>query len=194
MLKKIFFLVPLCSSIIFASSIKVKENSLGIEINPIRLLLNNDNWTSVSGTLSYFDNHNGTEISMPIFYSFDKSHNAYEDEDTLLNIDLHYRRYIYTTETEGLYVGLFGRYTYLDGKARDRLGYVTIQKFGLGAEIGIKKKRIFDTPFYWGASIMLGGYLGNSNNKLKEGDFFTMELDDKQMIFDLELLKVGYEF
>jgi len=178
-----------------------QPNSWGVEINPIRLLLTNSDYFGFSGTLSHFDNTNGVEIAIPIYYLRDdrrftnEQNQHYGAVERRLNLDLHYRRYSSFAhgKTESYYVGAFARYTHLDGEANDRAGTVVVDKLGFGGEIGIRVKNIFDTPFYWGASLMIGGYVTGDNNKLSH-DMFDAGFDDRQLIVDIELLKIGYEF
>jgi len=174
-----------------------KEKSFGVEINPFRLLVSNDEWQSFSGTMSYFDNDNGIEIAMPIFYSKEKNtyyyDTPYKESETVVNIDLHYRKYFSGSRTNGAYLGAFGRYTYLDGKVDYTTKYATVKKFGLGGEVGYRVKNIFNTSFYWGTSLSIGGYLGSDNNVFNTSGF-ALDIDDNKYIIDMELLKVGYEF
>lgn len=173
------------------------KESFGVAVNPIRLLISNSDWRSYSGTLSYFNDNTGTEISIPIFYEKDKKRyyyrRKYSDSTETLNVDLRYRKYMDSKLTEGFYVGAFGRYTYLDGKSKNSMDYVTVKKFGVGVDIGVKKKHLWNTPLYWGASLSVGGYMGNSDDKLAEY-LYGLGFDDDKLILEIELLKVGYEF
>jgi len=189
----------LLSTTLYAENVKI-ENGWGVEINPLRLIISTDNdnsWSSFSGTISHFNNETGVEISLPILYSKDISErDNYKDEKVALDIDLHYRQYFSKNRTTGAYIGAFGRYTYLDGKAMRNSKYATVKKFGVGGEIGFKIKNIFHTPFYWGASLALGSYIGSDNNIFETSymSIDSFDLDDNRYIVDLELLKVGYEF
>lgn len=196
MIKVLFLLSLLSSSWSFAQTVGQKTSSWGVEFNPLRLLISESDWQSFSGTIAYFDNENGIEIAMPILYSKEKNNDYYNDTsytERVLNIDLHYRKYFSGNRTEGAYLGAFGRYTYLDGKVWDHRGqYATVEKFGVGGEVGFRVKDIFDTSFYWGASLSLGGYIGSDNDILNSSGFITF--DDNKLILDIELFKVGYEF
>ncbi len=189
--------VLLISTLLMTNVLHAEEDSWGVEVNPFRLILltEGSGSQSFSGTISHFDNSNGIEIAMPIYFSKDKSDyygGSDNDTETVLDIDLRYRKY-FEKKTEGAYIGGFGRYTYLDGRANDISQYATVKKFGLGLEVGMRVKRIFDTPFYWGASLGVGAYLGD-NNDIFHGSGITMALSDNQYILDVELFKVGYEF
>jgi len=177
-------------------------NSWGVEVNPIRLLQTNSDYFGFSGTLSHFDNTNGVEIALPIYYTIEDKRFTTEDNqhhgavESRLNLDLHYRFYSAFSHgvTESLYVGAFTRYTHLDGEASNGKGTVVVNKLGFGGEIGVKAKNIFNTPFYWGFSLMIGGYVTGNNDKLSRGVMFDAGFDDRQLIVDIELLKIGYEF
>jgi hypothetical protein len=188
-------MIFLLSSEIYAEDLS-KQNGWGVEFNPFRVLILGSDWQSFSGTVNYFDNENGIEIAMPIVYSKETNSygfNSYNDKEVALNIDLHYRKYFSGSRTDGAYLGAFGRYTYLDGKVWDSGKYATVEKFGLGGEVGYRVKNIFNTPFYWGTSLSLGGYIGSDNDIFNSSEI-NLGIDDNKLILDVELLKVGYEF
>lgn len=190
-LKKLLQLLLIFSCFLYAE-LQPKQN-IGIELNPFRLLISTDRWLSVSGTVAHFNNNNGVEIAIPFYYSNESAYDDYISDETRFNLDIHYRKYLFDKETDGLYLGAFGRYTYLDGQAQNSSRYVTINKFGLGIEMGFRLKSE-SLPLYWGASLSTGRYLGNSNNKLRRDVLFDAGFDDRAFIFDIELLKVGYAF
>ena len=168
-----------------------EKSSWGVEVNPFRLLSIDDDWQSFSGTMSYFDNENGTELAIPIFYSKEQ-YDSDSDIEEVLNIDLDYRKYLSGNRTKGVYLGVFGRYTYIDAKVWNTNKYATVQKFGLGGVIGYRFKDAFNLPFYWGANFKIGRHLGNDNDIFNSSSFSM--IDDNQLIIDIELFKVGYEF
>jgi len=209
-MKKILItLLPLLLTTSYAQELPVppkflpQPNSWGVEVNPIRLLQTNSDYFGFSGTLSHFDNTNGVEIAVPIYYSrednrFTNSEDGqhYGEVESRLNLDVHYRRYSSFAHgaTNSYYVGAFTRYTHLDGEASDREGTVVVNKLGFGGEVGVRVKNIFNTPFYWGFSLMIGGYVTGNNDKLSRDVMFDAGFDDRQLIVDIELLKIGYEF
>lgn len=176
------------------SSASDKE-SFGVEVNPLRVLLSMGSWKSFSGTVSHFDNEHGVEIAFPIYYSkenFDRF-NGYETSEIVANMDLRYRMYSSDSITDGSYMGVFGRYTYLDGQAKKSSKLATVQKFGIGGEVGFRSKRLFNMPLYWGMSLALGAYVVGENDVLDSSGLLSA-LEDTPVIIDIELLKVGYEF
>ena len=111
-------------------------------------------------------------------------------DDTGLTIDLHYRQF-FQDKANGFYVGGFGRYAYLEGKATNAQ-IVKQNRFGIGTEVGVRLRED-KSPIYWGASFALGAYLDNEEaNFAHEGSF--MDMDRKKYFWDIELLKIGYEF
>jgi len=67
----------------------------------------------------------------------------------------------------------------------------------LGVEVGFKVKNIMNSPFYYGASLAVGSYFGGDNDVFDTNNFIdldTFEIDDRKTIFEIELLKIGYEF
>ena len=200
-MKKILNILLLSTFLLYGEGSVVTESKVdtwGIEFNPLRLLVYDEDETSLSGTFSYFDNKNSAEIAVPWLYY----KNSYSSEDfsnfhaytnELLTIDLHYRKY-FLPNTEGAYVGVFGRYAHLDGEAEVLGKYATVDKFGLGFEVGFKVKNFFDSPFYYGASIAFGGYVSDNNVFTSNTWFSPFDFDDKRRIVDVELFKIGYEF
>ncbi|MEA3228374.1 MAG: hypothetical protein U9P38_04795, partial [Campylobacterota bacterium] len=173
--------------------------SWGVDINPIKPLMSEGNY--FAGGISYFDDSNGVEIAVPInyvkfsdsrsdYYGFDSKYNYDEIDFTL---DLHIRKFS-TNKVSGVFLGLFGRYTYLEGKLKDEDRLATQHKFGLGVEIGIRIRDIFNLPLYWGMSVAIGQYFGKSHNIFYSDNCIALEMDDEETFFDGELLKIGYEF
>ena len=202
-MKKIVYLALLSTLFLHSKGVKTTEpqHSFGIEFNPIKALMFREEEATYSGTFSYFNHNDSTEISVPwLYYSRDNALDEFEkndDKQTSILVDLHYRKY-FSPHTEGAYVGTFARYAHLSGTSRESNGqnhFTVVDKFGLGFEIGYKIKNIFDTPFYYGMSFALGGYLTNNNNTFSSlDDLSSFAIDDYQRIVDIELFKIGYEF
>jgi len=170
------------------------NTSWGVEGNPIRTFFFQDiDIDSFSGGVNYFDDTNGVEIAFPINYNKIKNRGyRYKNyDDTSITADIHYRKFL-KYEARGLYVGGFGRYTYLEGKLMNSSQIAKLHKFGLGTEIGVRFREK-DSPTYLGISLLGGVYLGGNNNIFRNGDFI-FSMDDRKYFWDMELLKVGYEF
>ncbi len=217
-IKKIVILLLLISSIVYSDEMANMEykivsdeivekqeirtnvigSSWGIDFNPFKPLISEGNY--FSGGLSYFDNKNGIEIGLPINYEkYDKTRSdygfdsKYNYDEIVLNVDLHVRKFS-TDKVSGFFLGMFSRYTYLEGKLENEARLATQHKFGIGIEIGIRIMDIFDLPLYWGMSVAIGQYFGKSHDIFEDNGSFGLEVDDKETFFDGELLKIGYEF
>lgn len=146
-----------------------KDKQFGVAINPIW-------WTSVG--FSYFNHDKGYEIAVPVFGMVDEVH-----------ADVRYRHYV-DGKIGGLFVGGFGRYTYMDGKLKDEYANAKISKVGLGAEVGYRVFNIFGNErLFWGVSAGAGAYLSKNNNRYADA-----YLGDAPFIIDLELFKFGVVF
>ncbi len=178
------------------------KNSWGVEINPFKLAIGtaDDGYRMFAGGVSYFNYENNTEIALPINYNTytrKRELSSVGDYDYIerdLNIDIHFRQFI-GPSVGGSYFGVFARYTFLEGKLKDDNRFAEVHKFGMGVEFGVRVMQIyfFDLPLYWGASVAVGKYFGDNNDIfLQEG--IAMEMDDREIFFDVELLKIGLEF
>lgn len=181
---------------------KVENNPLqgrkfGVELNLFRLLTIQDDYSSFSGTVSYFNHARNAEIALPFFYSSDR-YSGNNGKFTLYTVDAHYRHFLGDT-LNGFYVSGFGRFARLHGRTGDdwqwffdssaERPYTTENKFGIGVGIGY---RIFSkNRIYWGTSLSVGRYISGQNDK-----FYSASIgdDDLQTIIDFELLKFGYAF
>ncbi|MEA1983953.1 MAG: hypothetical protein U9N39_10450, partial [Campylobacterota bacterium] len=119
----------------------------------------------------------------------DRTH-SYDEVD--LNVDIHLRKYL-SSNIEGAYLGVFGRYTYLEGKLKDDYRLANVHKFGIGGEFGFRIMRIGGSRLYWGMSFGVGKYFGG-NNGVFEHNYPAMFMDDRVYFIDIEVLKLGYEF
>ena len=189
-MKKILFNFMLLFAIL--QPLQARDNTYGVAFNPLRAVALADDFTSLTGTLSYFDNTNGVEIAFPFFYEKDIKYDEYAANDTLFSMDIQYRKYL-SEDTEGVYLGGLAKYSYLRGNASDRNLIATQHKFALGVVTGFRlNTEVGDVQLYWGANLSLGLYLN------KESDIFssdsTLILDDTHYVVDIELLKIGIEF
>ena len=198
-MKSIFYILLLTTLSLYAEAVdSTKTEEWGIEFNPIRAVFFHED-TSFSGTFTHFNNSESTEISIPwYYYSTDitskDSESNYNSRSIL--VDVHYRKY-FSPNTEGGYLGVFGRYAHLHGLDNETEKYRVLNKVGMGLEVGFKVKNIFDTSFYYGASISLGSYLTGEDNVFKSsrgGELPSFVFDDIRQIIDIELFKIGYAF
>jgi len=198
----------------------IEGRQFGVEFNIPRLLSYNKAWRSLSGSFSYFNHHNNTEIAFPWLlakfgYNDDDSaannYNTSDDNDflTTKSIDMHYRKF-YDNQLNGFYMSAFARVTHLDGyvythnnslptpsSETDKPSYQRNSekfkklRFGLGIGLGY---RVFSQTnrLYWGTGIILGRYIDDTDYDLvNDGGFFA---ESPPIIVDAELLKFGYAF
>ena len=197
MIKKIAT-IGLLSSLLLAENPSLKNNSsIGLEINPLSLtILGTENSSKgFSGAISHFDNAEAREISFSLAYLKEDETNSisYESPSEVLNLSLHYRKFL-SNKTRGFYYGGFTSYTYLDGKIKNDHRLATVNKFGLGAEIGLRLMKTHSNwSFYWGPALRLGTYFG-SNNDVFEHDSLGMALYDKDLFVDVDFFRVGFRF
>lgn len=191
----ILFSSLLLSSHIKANSSKVKTDYFGIELSPFG-----------SFGFNYFDTQNGKEISTLFFIISDESVRETQKYDNkLFDMRLHYRLYKSENETKGIYGGIFGVYTELDGKLHNDTRFAKVKKFGMGLEVGFRNfvvdkfrglRRIFSKNVYFGASIQVGHYFSDTEHSFETTyeDMGYMNRYGKQNFIDVEILKVGYRF
>ena len=195
-IRKLGILLFILNTLAYSQESYKKENqSVGVEFNFLRpLFMKGFAINSLSGGVNYFDDTRGIEISIPFTYNkmlYDNStyYRANDYDDTGLTVDLHYRQF-FDNEANGLYLGAFGRYAYLEGKSNNAK-IVKQHRFGIGTEVGFRQRED-KSPFYYGASFALGAYLDEEADFAHQGSF--MDMDRKKYFWDIELLKIGYEF
>ncbi|NEW60891.1 hypothetical protein GSY74_06305 [Sulfurovum sp. bin170] len=211
-MKKIVTALLLFSLILSAKTPMIEKSdskSWGIEVNPFGLLSllaydddedeygdAEDEGRGFSATISYFDNENGVEIAIPIFYMEENYwgwHDAHPHQTYHTNISLNYRKFL-GNRTKGFYYGGFGVYSHLNGKVKNDTRYAKVDKFGMGAEIGFRiMNPDGDWSVYWGPAFRMGGYFGSDNDLFVE-DTLGMTLYDKQFFWDIDFLKIGVRF
>ncbi len=193
----------------------LEGRKFGVEFNIPRVLSFSKAWRSLSGSFSYFNHRNNTEIAFPWLiakYDSDDSDSSTNNSiDTSLvnkSIDIHYRKF-FSDELNGFYFSAFTRLSHFDGhvyngqnssltapsdieKPTYIRGTEALSKlrFGLGVGLGYrlfpKNKRL-----YWGMGIILGRYIDDSNYDFVNGGPIT---ENTPIIVDAELLKFGYAF
>ncbi len=212
-------------SLSFAQGLTATEENkrFGIELNIPRLitLTGSHDWQSASGSFSYFNHKNNTEIAAPWLVEKLEA-NAKEQDRTLSDqtIALHYRKFL-GEDLNGVYWNGFVKLAHVKGRQRDygfprnKQGlhkspcrgsdcestpidtptYSNPQKsstkFGLGIGTGYRFIPK-NKPYYWGASLSVGQYLTGKHN-LYDGCTGALTADSKYIV-DIELLKFGYSF
>ena len=188
------------------------DRTEGFEFNFFRLLTLGEDETSLSGTYSFFNTENNTEIALPFMFS-SADHTSYYGYDVIDNnekltsftIDAHYRKYL-GHRLDGFYISAFVRAAYLNGVKGESDGYSSHSqqegfthynkgselKLGLG--FGIGYRIISDSGYYWGASLSLGKYLVGESDIFLDAEGMSATLDDEEFIIDVELLKFGFAF
>jgi hypothetical protein len=184
----------------------------GFEFNFFRLLTLSSEEKSLSGTYSFFNTENNTEIAIPFMFN-SAEHSSFYGYDlvdnnknlTSFTIDAHYRKYL-GHRLDGFYLSAFARAAYLNGvKGGSESYYYSSEpnsfaqpqtgsevKFGIG--FGIGYRIISDSGYYWGTSLSVGRYLVGDSDVFTEADGISANLDDEEFIIDIELLKFGFAF
>ena len=178
--------------------LQTNGRTFGVEINPFGAYhyLSDDKRDDIgdrrtlSFGISYFSAEYGTEIVMPFYYDFEVGSHGFDE--TVHVVDLRCRLFA-DGKIDGAYLGLFGRYTRLEGKLNNENRTEELEKYGLGLEVGIRLMDIFDTPLYWGASLGFGRYFGEKNNRFDDTSL-ALEVNDHQKFIDVEFFKFGYRF
>jgi len=178
----------------------LKNKTIGVEFNPIRLLLMSKEEKSLSGTISFFKVFDDAELAFPVYLGI--SNDKYNDRSGnfyTATVDAHYRRF-FTTPRNGFYVAGFSRLAALRGTEGTDWDFwedtpqsgkrSTEIKLGIGFGVGY---RIFSkSGFYWGTSLSVGRYLIGESDKFV-GGLFTSD-DDSEGIVDIEFFKLGLLF
>jgi len=197
---KILLIGTLTSSLLLAQNSLPKDaTSIGIELNPLTILAIGDDSkdTAFSGAISLFDNINASEIALSVAYEKEYSDlfgiNGSSIVAEVMDVSLHYRKFA-RAKTNGFYYGGFTAYTYLDGQLKNDTRLATVEKFGIGAEIGFRlMKTESDWSVYWGPSFKIGRYFGSDNNVF-ESNSLGMLLYDKDLFIDIDFFRVGFRF
>jgi len=191
----------------------IKNNPLGskkygFEVNLPRLLYIKDEFFSATGTFSLFGVDRKAEIAFPFYY--DKTKYVSEENKPsrslqVFTLDCQYRYFLnfFDNVQNGFYISGGARYANLHGTLGEDDQLLnwnnnteepkndSENKFGLGFGFGY---RVFSKKgFYWGFSFTAGRYITGKSNRFT-GSFFTLNDDDDEMYYDLELLKFGWAF
>lgn len=181
----------------------------GFEFNFLRLLTLGQTEQTLSGTYSFFNTQNNTEIALPFMLSSAEYSSYYLIENkkklTTFTIDAHYRKYL-GHRLDGFYLSAFARAAYLHGvKGKDEYSHYLSGSDGLiqtnsssevklGIGFGIGYRIISDSGYYWGTSLSVGRYLIGESDVFIDADGISATLDDEKFIVDIELLKFGFAF
>jgi len=164
----------------------------GVEVDPVLLLFTGSSAETHSaliyGTISNFSFQRTAELAFPFGYEYYGGSGA----ETVLKLDAAYR-YFLSGYQRGFYISAFVRDEYEQWNAAsdgygDNYAGGTANRVGVGFGIG---DRIFSRAgWYWGWSLSFGRFLGDNYDA--NGNTPDDNLGD--LIFDAELLKVGFAF
>jgi hypothetical protein len=164
------------------------NRSWGVEINPARLLFISEG-LDISGTVSNFSLNRSAELSVPFVYTDGNGDSPY----TILTVGAHYRHFLGGRQ-RGFYLGGLARYQYAEylsqplfAEPREKM----LSRAGIAFEIGY---RIFSrSGIYWGCSLAAGRYM--VGGEVGESEWPNVgALWFKDLILDVELLKLGFAF
>jgi hypothetical protein len=162
-----------------ATDKKADKLMIGAEINPISFIASSDSRVYFNAGISLFNRQNSTEIAIPLDY---KNIQSNGDQFTALSLSAHYRKFL-TKGIEGYYFSGVSRLVTINSDTT---------KIGLG--FGIGYRRHFNSGLYWGYGLILGRYLGD-NDQFESEDINSFDtIEDKSIMVDIELLKVGMMF
>lgn len=188
------------------------DRTQGFEFNFFRLLTLSAEEKTLSGTYSFFNTENNTEIALPFMLN-SAEYSGYYGYDvvdsnknlTSFTIDAHYRKYL-GHRLDGFYLSAFARATYLNGlKGDDEVSHYYSESYSytplktgsevkLGIGFGIGYRIISDSGYYWGTSLSVGRYLVGDSDVFYDAHGISANLDDEEFIIDIELLKFGFAF
>ncbi len=163
---------------------------LGVEFSPALLLAGAGNGDLLlSGGVSLFNIVPQAEMAFPVYYR-----NSDNENSSLLTIDAQYR--LFFSKRRGFYASAGARYArlkgsngYYDGQTDEWIEIENVVLNRAGIYFGIGYRYFSPLGIYWGASVILGTYLSDDSDKID--DYF---MDKSRMLFDVELLKIGYVF
>ncbi len=168
----------------------LEGKSWGVEVDPVTPLFIQGKTLLLFGTVSNFSLQRTAEIAFPLSYQ----HFGTDGGQTVVSVDADYR-YFLSGVQRGFYVSAFARYEMEHYKSYsfDTLDNVVrknnvANRLGIGFGIG---DRIFSRAgWYWGWSLYIGRFLTGNDNSA--GNSFDDDVGS--VIFDAELLKIGFAF
>jgi len=168
----------------------IADKNWGVELDPLYLLFF-DKGGGFSGTISNFSLNRSAEVAFPFTYEG----NSDDQGSHAFNIDAQYR-YFLSGRQKGFYISGLTRFQtasyhniiFLDSTDGGRK---TLNRLGIGFGIGY---RIFSRAgWYWGWNLSLGRYI--VGDKVGGSDLPSLpSLWMKDLILDVELLKIGFAF
>jgi hypothetical protein len=168
----------------------IADKNWGVELDPLYLLFF-DKGGGISGTVSNFSLNRSAELAFPFTYEG----NSEDQGSHAFNIDAQYR-YFLSGRQKGFYISGLTRFqtaSYRNIIFFDSAngGRKTLNRMGVGFGIG---SRIFSRAgWYWGWNLSVGRYI--AGDKVGDGDLPSLpSLWMKDLILDLEILKIGFAF
>ena len=198
-MKKLYLLL-LLPLLLYSEDFIFGDNTIGVEISPVRLVLQESDMHTFSGGFSYFLANQNAELHFPIYFEQTKYKNILKDKqyfvrneepkyisynEQIITFDTEYRKFIH----KGFYLGGLLRVAKLWGGKENK----STMKLGLGASIGYRF--VFDNSIYFGVGASFTKYFTGENHIFgSSGIDMTGLSNDTKAIFELEFLKVGYAF
>jgi len=163
------------------------DKNVGLEINPFRLVMQESDYNSFSGSLSIFLPSQNAELRFPLYWSKETYDNHTETTTTL---DAEYRYFINGSTLDGMFLGAVARVAKLDNQQDNK----STTKFGAGVSLGYRYIPE-NSNWYWGMSISVIRYISGENHIFGGGGIDTTWIDnDTKGIIDIDFFKVGYRF
>jgi hypothetical protein len=178
MKKLLILLVPL---LLYCDKSSLFNNkTVGIEISPLRLILQESDMHTFSGGFSYFLAKQNAELHFPLYFEQQKF-DTYNTQ--VITLDAEYRKFI---NDNGFYIGGLFRVTKLWGGKDDK----STTKFGIGTSAGYRF--FYKNSFYYGIGVSYTRYIKGENHIFGYGGVDMTDLDnDTRGIFEFEFLKIG---
>ncbi len=182
-MKKIKLIALLFPLLLFSEEPIFKNDYIGIELSPIRLIAQESDYHSFSGGISYFLKEQNAELHFPIYI---KQNKWDEYNEQTVTVDAEYRKFI----NKKLYVGGLFRVAKLWGGEEDK----STTKLGLGTSIGFRF--FYSNNLYFGIGASYTYFFSGENHIFGSGGGISMPniYNDDPKIFEFEFLKLGYAF
>lgn len=172
----------------------IADKDIGIEVNPIYLIMSKKDNILLTGTISLFNISRKAELAIPLSYykTTDEEDNELKSQQVI--IDFQYRRFLKGIQ-KGFYFSGGLRYSYNYGYDCDMWWDEDIVKnyarHKVGLSFGIGYRYFSPSGLYWGFSIYGGRYFTGTDVTFLNTQTLTVSRD---IFWDIELLKFGYAF